>query len=107
MLLEFVYFQSKNSYESDTSRDDNDSVYSPRKSRTRSRSLSRSRSRSRSLSHSSHRSSEQSEKEDDMIIEKDSKMEKKEADKRKKLDEDLPPYYPALHVSIYSCTYYK
>ncbi|XP_060529144.1 serine/threonine-protein kinase PITSLRE isoform X2 [Cylas formicarius] len=72
------------------------------KTKSRSRSLSKSRSRSRSRSHSSDRSrseSVRSKEEDDEMLkdkDKDEKEEKNGEEKKPIIDDDLPPYYPAV-----------
>ncbi|KAJ8938820.1 hypothetical protein NQ314_011310 [Rhamnusium bicolor] len=76
---------------------EDESLYSERRSHSRSRSRSRSRSISRSSERSVSISPKSNEKDDDMEVtaETDDKEEKKENDKPK-IDEDLPPYYPAV-----------
>ncbi|CAH1155862.1 unnamed protein product [Phaedon cochleariae] len=72
------------------------SPYSERRSRTRSRSRSRSASGSRSGSERS-RSESPSRDDDEEMMREDKDSDKKDGDKPKpKVDESLPPYYPAV-----------
>ncbi|XP_076253521.1 cyclin dependent kinase 11B pitslre isoform X5 [Rhynchophorus ferrugineus] len=90
--------KSRSRSNSKSSSGEEESPYSERRSRTKSRSRSRSRSQSRSKSSERSKSRSPSkgpEEEDEMLENKEEKEEKKEENVNK-IDEDLPPYFPAV-----------